>query len=765
MEEKKRTPGINITEHFERNLKAEMEFAVTYKKYKDEHISIREARCLETMFKEYFADIQEGDLFAGRIKYPLLGFGLETTTGGTFYFSKKNRIINILNSLGFDEDFKTKMHEAIEFWRDEEFLDTDSWGEEIALRSKMLQRLPKDVLAATSNPIASMGGRLAGSFINYEKLMKIGLSGLLEEVTDYRNKCKDNKLYEGMLIALQTLKDVCKRYSVQAQKQAETVKDVALKIELLEMAKTLERITAAKPSTLREGIQLMWIYTLAAEVVNYGRMDIYLGDLYVSDLERGILTETKALELLQSLWRLIVSRKTSAEESNEFNGRVVIGGTGRPNETNADKFCILAMEASRTVIEPEPQLTLRFYSGMNPVLMKKALDVIGEGRVYPMLYNDDINTPAVQRAFNSTFCEAEQYVPLGCGEYVLDHISIGSPNCSLNMLKALEVALHNGREALSHEVFSLQTGEVESFDTFEKLYAAYAKQVEYHVEMLARRHAIEYEVESEMASCLFVSMLYDDCLSRGKSVVGGGARYKGGIIESFGMVNAADSLTAIKEIVYDRKLMSLTELVKILDANFEGYKDVQQLCLSAPKFGNDLAAADNMLKKVSDHVCKANMDQAARLGLDYFLVVNINNQMNVTLGKVTAASAEGRLYEAPLANGNTPTAGMDRNGITAFLNSLAKIGAEGHAGYSQNMKFSKQMFNKEREKFEVLLDTYFKKGGAQAMITAVNRGDLENAMKEQEKYGNLIIRVGGFSARFTELTRDVQIDVLNRTLY
>ncbi len=146
---------------------------------------------------------------------------------------------------------------------------------------------------------------------------------------------------------------------------------------------------------------------------------------------------------MQSLWQLIADRKTV------FNGRVFIGGRGRPDEASADRFALLAMEATRTVIEIEPQLTLRFYEGMNPALMSKALDMLGDGRTFPMLFNDDVNIPAVQNAFGVPLEDAEQYLPYGCGEYCLDHLSFGSPNCSLNLLKALESVLHHGVDVLT----------------------------------------------------------------------------------------------------------------------------------------------------------------------------------------------------------------------------------------------------------------------------------------------------------------------------
>ncbi|MEZ0536467.1 pyruvate formate lyase family protein [Caldicellulosiruptoraceae bacterium PP1] len=747
----------------------ELSFTEVYKKYKNEHQAIREIMCLKEQFKYYFDNIQKGDLFAGRVRYPLVGFGLETTTGGSLFYCKKNAILKKLDISNVTNEYKNKVLDMITFWEEEAFIDHEVSLGDKPKYGKMIKRLPKEILDATSNYIADMGGRLAGTNINFGKLLKKGIPGLYEEVLYYKeqkeNKNEDSSLYKAMLMSLDIIKEVMLRYAEQALEMSENEKDENIKNELINISKILNKLANSKPETLREALQLVWIYAMAAQTVNFGRMDVYLGDFYVNDLNRKIITQEQALKYLQEFWKMIVARRIAAHEPGDFNGRIIIGGKGRSNEENADKFALLAMEASRTVIETEPQLSLRFYEGMNPDLMKKALDVIGEGRIYPMLYNDDVNIPAVSKAFGIDEKDAEQYLPYGCGEYNIDYKAIGSPNCSLNLLKALEVALHNGKDPLTGNIIGLQTGDINQFDTFEKLYDSYKKQVEFYIEMLAKRHKIEYEVEAKNAAFVLVSLLYDNCLEKGKSVVEGGAKYTGGIIESFGLVNTGDSLAAIKKLVYEEKKITLEQLVEALDNNFEGFDDIRKMCLETPKYGNDDDYVDFIVKDVSNHMCEHAKKQAKKINFDYFLVVNINNYYNVRLGNLTSASADGRKKGEPLANGNNPTAGRDKNGITAFLNSLTKINSDNHAGYVQNMKFSKTLFNEQRPKVEALLKTYFKKGGTQAMITVVNKGDLENAMKEPEKYQNLIVRVGGFSARFVELPKDVQIDVLNRTLY
>jgi pyruvate-formate lyase len=709
----------------------ELAFTHVYQAHLHDDPALREAHCLRVMMPALFDPPQAGDLFVGRMHYPDVGFGLEDASGGPIYFCHADRIAKKIDAL--DATQRAQVQAMLDFWRDEATID-----------GHLIRALPPETLKATSNHIAEMGGRLAGTLLDFEKLVKLGLPGLRDEIAQARAAQGDLALFTAMEMALDLLVEVIENYAAQTSGEMQAV---------------LRNIALRKPATFREAAQLAWLYALISGTVNYGRMDVYLGDFYAGDIDSQRMTEAEALALTQSLWQLMADRKII------FNGRVYLGGRGRPNESNADRFAIVAMEATRTVIEVEPQLTLRFYEGMNPALMQKALDVIGEGCTFPMLYNDDINVPAVQHGFRASRADAEQYLPFGCGEYCLDHISVGSPNCSLNMLKAVEAVLHEGRDMQTGAIIGIDCPPPAAYATFDDLWHAYSRQIEYSVEKLAERHRLEVDTEAEQAAFLFCSMLYDDCIARGKSLLAGGARVRGGLIETYGMVNAADSLTAIKTLVFDRRVLTMERLVAALDADFVGYEREQRLMRLAPKFGNDLPEADDMLCRVSSHVACHTMQQAQRVGLDYFLIVNINNWMNVALGWQTIASAEGRRAGKPLANGNTPTAGNDTQGVTAFLNSLVKPDAMIHAGYTQNMKFSKAMFRDDLPKVSALLDTYFDAGGAQAMITVVGRGDLENALKEPDKYRNLIVRVGGFSARFVELAPDVQQDLLARTLY
>lgn len=734
----------------------EKKFTAAYLQYRDAHIAIREAKCLEQMYPDIFGDIQSGDKFAGRIKMGLIGFSPEP--GGLGYYCDARAIHRILAENEYQDAFRAEMEEILTFWEKErtQVKVREAYPPEIA------EALPSDDWSGSPLAAAPLY-RMAGSYLDYGKLLEHGITGLKEMIWERKKAAgergEETELFGAMEMALTLLSKCCMHYHKQAVLMVETEKEPAQKAELEELAGSLKNIAANKPETLREAMQLMWIYALISGTINYGRMDVLFGDYLARDLEEKRLTPEQAQELFNGLWQLIADRRTT------WNGRVILGGRGRKNEKNADEAALLAIEASRVVREAEPQLTLRIYEGMDSRLMEKALETIGEGRTYPMLYNDDVNIPAVSNAFRISPEEAEDYVPFGCGEYVINHKSFGSPNGVINLLKVLEITLHNGRDGMTGKEAGIQTGSFADFQSFEELWEAYTKQVQYFVDALAMQEELEYRVMGETAPCLYLSMLYDDCMERGKGIFAGGIKYLGGTVETYGNINTADSLTAIKETVYDKKLLTPAGLLTALDADFEGFDKEKRLLESVPKYGNDDSKADDMAMKVHEHICSTVRNEIDRVKLHSYLVVIINNSANTTMGQWTAASADGRKKGMHMANANNPWGGNDKKGLTAMLNSLVKLRPGLHAGAVQNMKFSPELFQNDGIMVKSVLKTYFENGGTQAMISVVSKNDLEQAMIHPEKYANLFVRVGGFSARFVELEKAVQREIVSRTLY
>jgi pyruvate-formate lyase len=750
----------------ETDFSREIHFTETYKHYKDAPIAIREAMCLKAQYPAFFTEIRGSDLIAGRMNWGLVGFSPHNgpPLSGYAYYCFDQKIIAALEKGNVPIAQRDAVMDLLHFWKKE----TTQRKVEAEFTERMVPVLYRDEIDTLPFNYKPMIGipiyRMAGVFVDYEKLLRLGIPGLLQEVRARREEAKrsggDEALFEGLAISLEVLADCCRFYHQQAVQLAAGEPDPQRKGELSALADVLLKISCEKPETFHEALQLAWLYTQICGTLELGRMDVYLGDFYVQDLDKGRITEAQALALMRSLWKII------NDEYREVDGRVIIGGKGRPNEANADRFALLALETTRTYGKAIlPQLTLRFYEGMNPEIMKTALALIGEGHTYPLLYNDDVLIDSVQNAACVSTQEAEQYVPLGCGELVLDHRGYGTPSGALNVLKALEVALHNGLDPVTGQRMGPQTGEFKDFQSFDQLYAAYKLQLRNIIEILADHEELEYVISGREAPFLYLTLLYDDCLERGKAIFSGGIRYLGGTLECYGNVNAADSLTAIKELVYEKKQISPERLLAALENNFAGFEDERRLMLDSPKYGNDDPAADQMMVDLHAFICNTIRDQKQRTHLDWYLAVLINNSQNTTLGRWVGATPDGRKAGASMANANTPAGGSDKKGVTALVNSIVKPATNIHAGSVQNMRFGRDLIVHQPEKFEAILSTYFRKGGSQAMITVINRGDLEKALVEPEKYKDLFVRVGGFSARFVDLPKDVQVDILSRTTY
>lgn len=716
----------------------------------------REVRCLQALYPGLFRRPVADDLILGRVDALPIGFGCVTSVGGVGHYCNFSKLAQLRETLETDA-LRERVNALEHFWREH---DTRS----IYFR----QALTDDTLGkfVDVNFPAIATARLSGMYLDYPQLMALGIGGLLQRIEQQRQQAQNGgddaaiQLYQSFHDVLGILQQVIDRHIEMVAEERVNCTDPVRRNHLLLLMGELAAIRQDKPTTFLQGIELSWLYSLCAGVVNYGRMDDYLGDLLVADLQAGRLTERQAIDYIRSHYRLIEARKTTV------NGRVVVGGKGRRNPENADVYCRLAIQAVEENGDTEPQFTLRIYQGMDSAIWQQALAVIGTGLTYPILYNDDVNIPAVMNAMQVTQSEAEQYVPFGCGEFVLAGRSVGTPNTCINLLKILNISLSGGIDFWDNKEKSGGVALVppEQITCFDDVLSNYQRLLDYYTDITAQAQALSYRVMNEQVGFLFTSILTADCVARGKALLDGGVRYLGGTNETYGNINAADSLAAIKQVIFTEKRYRYTTLIAALKADFQGYDDLKRALIAATKFGNDDNAADDLAVMMHRYVCNGVRNAAKRVGLDSYLVVIINNQVNTEWGRATSASADGRHKGIYMSNANNPQSGADKNGPTAMLNSLLKLEAKYHAGSVQNIKFSKGLFNSRRPLVEALMHSYFERGGPQLMVSVVGKGELEAAYHNPENYPNLIVRVGGFSARFVNLDRDVQQEILNRTL-
>ena len=710
---------------------------------------IREVECLKVLYPTLFRKITNQDLIAGRTDFLPIGFGCVTSLGGVGHYCvfKKLRAFQ----LQLDETERKRVDALYDYWLDhdlktqfnKEVLTEDTLGMFIDCEYPMI---------ATA--------RLSGMMLDYPKLLDKGIGGLRSDLLEKLKEQPDNNFYKAGIQCLDIFVDCASHLQQDAREQMASADEKRQK-ELERICQALENIKEKKPGTFHEAMQLFWLFALLAGVINYGRLDDYLGPYLVADLKSGRLTDEEAYRYIHSLWTMIENRRTTV------NGRIIVGGKGRKHTKEADVFLHIAMKVAKNCRYVEPQFTLRFDKETSEEIWDEALDALGAGATYPTLYNDDVNVPAVMYGMRVDEKTAEQYVPFGCTEFVIQGQSTGTPNICINLLKLLTIYMNDGIDPIDGKRKSgpVSLKKLEEYQTFEEFYDGYKALLDYYLDLSVKAQYHSYEVMNQHVSFLFTSLLTDDCIARGKALLDGGVRYLGGTNETYGNINTSDSLWVIRDLVFNQKKYTLRQLNDAMLANFNGYEALRKDCLNCDKYGNDLETADTMANDLYEFVAKGVRDRGIAIGMQYFLIVISNNQLNTEWGNRTAASPDGRLSCMYMNPANNPQGGANKSGPTAMLNSLAKFDAKYHGGSVQNIKFSPSMFNENRAVIKSLFKTYFAKGGCHLMVTVVDKGVLEDAVEHPENYPDLIVRVSGFSAVFVDLSPNIQQELLSRVLY
>ena len=697
---------------------------------------IREVECLKVLYPTLFRKITNQDLIAGRTDFLPIGFGCVTSLGGVGHYCvfKKLRAFQ----LQLDETERKRVDALYDYWLDhdlktqfnKEVLTEDTLGMFIDCEYPMI---------ATA--------RLSGMMLDYPKLLDKGIGGLRSDLLEKLKEQPDNNFYKAGIQCLDIFVDCASHLQQDAREQMASA-NMKRQKELERICQALENIKEKKPGTFHEAMQLFWLFALLAGVINYGRLDDYLGPYLVADLKSGRLT-------------VIENRRTTV------NGRIIVGGKGRKHPKEADVFLHIAMKVAKNCRYVEPQFTLRFDKETSEEIWDEALDALGAGATYPTLYNDDVNVPAVMYGMRVDEKTAEQYVPFGCTEFVIQGQSTGTPNICINLLKLLTIYMNDGIDPIDGKRKSgpVSLKKLEEYQTFEEFYDGYKALLDYYLDLSVKAQYHSYEVMNQHVSFLFTSLLTDDCIARGKALLDGGVRYLGGTNETYGNINTSDSLWVIRDLVFNQKKYTLRQLNDAMLANFNGYEALRKDCLNCDKYGNDLETADTMANDLYEFVAKGVRNRGIAIGMQYFLIVISNNQLNTEWGNRTAASPDGRLSCMYMNPANNPQGGANKSGPTAMLNSLAKFDAKYHGGSVQNIKFSPSMFNENRAVIKSLFKTYFAKGGCHLMVTVVDKGVLEDAVEHPENYPDLIVRVSGFSAVFVDLSPNIQQELLSRVLY
>lgn len=618
---------------------------------------------------------------------------------------------------------------------------------------------------------------------NHEKAIQRGFLGVLKEVQEelQNTPIKDEESYRkanflrGLEIVLKAGIQYAKRYAALAGELALRMNGQRQK-ELERLAGMCEWVPANPARNFYEAIQsscflhiLMHLESRAQE--SPGRMDQYLYPYYARDIAEGILTKEEALEILEcfrvklSTLRLFNTSLLNEVLSGEAQyHNITLGGQTSEGEDATNELSTLFLEAALRTRTPHPTLSIRWHDKLSEDFALQGLELVKRGLGYPAFFNDNSSIPwLLERGVSLE--AARNYCLSGCVQHTIPGETSPLEAFFFNLPKCLELALYNGMDPLTGRQVGPETGNFSSFETFDTLISAFKTQVKYFSEQGSMIINKQRVARVDIAPTTLSSAFIDDCIQRGKSCLGDGARYVVIGQVGVGMIDVADSLAAMKKVVFEEKFVSKPELLEALAANFEGKEGLRKRLLKAPKFGNDDDYVDTIAAELYDWWQKMVSELEAPYGLKY-IPTPYSISLHGAFGKRVGALPSGRLARVPLADGSvSPSPGADARGPTAVLNSAGKIHQIPLFGTLLNMKFhpSALKTREDLKKLLALIKTYFGYEGKHVQFNVVDSKTLREAQTRPELHRNLIVRVAGYSALFTELNRSIQDEIISRT--
>jgi pyruvate formate-lyase/glycerol dehydratase family glycyl radical enzyme len=623
---------------------------------------------------------------------------------------------------------------------------------------------------------------LEKGFSWYEARVKEQLSTL--DITDPKQMGKEH-FYKGLLIVIEAVKNFAAKYADKARDQASKEKDPKRKKELFEISEVLDRVPYYGARSFREAIQAVWFVHMLfhiegnGPVYTIGRFDYYMYPYYKADLDKGLLIKEDAQELIECLFLKIsgILRLTDALSSQVAPGYVQhqtisIGGVDNKGKDASNELSYLVLEAARSVRTIQPDIVLLCHPRETPYDLKmKGAELVALGLGLPKFVNTETIKKELMR-MGYSLEEAEVGWIKGCTEpYGPGYKQFGhSSSSKLNLPIALEAVLFNGRkrtpnQLMSAELVGIETGDCRQFKTFDEFMAAFKTQVAQQIRDAHIAGSYLYVVHMRYFPVLLQSLLTERCIERGQWANAGGAEIPTGpgIPSAGGIGTAADSLAAIKKLVYEEKKITMRDLVQAIEANFEGYETLRQKLINdAPKFGNDIDYVDSLAKEIWTFANSEVSKYITPLG-NKNMPANCVTVGHIPAGRATWATPDGRKAGEVLSNQVGPTSQRDVNGPLAHIKSVTKLGLDSQFGTVHNMYLEGINSREQVRKMIDLIDLYFSYGGHHLQINCQDRRVFIDAQKHPEKYPTLLVRVAGYIANFIELPKSVQDEIIART--
>jgi formate C-acetyltransferase len=649
---------------------------------------------------------------------------------------------------------------------------------------------PESVKTAERNSLISSAVKNEGigQFLpDYEIVLTKGIQGIIEDLEDAKENADTQKgdylqrmlFYDAVLISCKAVLAYAKRFAELAASMAEKEEDATRKAELKHIASVCQIMPANPATSFPEALQSFWFMHILMYVeaggtgITMGRFDQYMYPYYKRDINSGQLTPESAKDWLRNLWFNLNQTLTFYPEKtaqiwagNPFAQQPELGGVKTDGTDATNELSDLILEVESEVSLQQPDLAIIYHQKMKDSFLTKACKLLPLGGK-PKFFNQELSIMHLLGK-GATLEEAKQNGAfVGCVEANLAGMSWGPNNCGfVSLAKGLELALNNGVCPLTGEQVGPKTGSSEEFTSFEEFKEAVKEQVANGVKQhMILNHAIEIS-HRELVPLHLESVMVKGCVEKGKDLTAGGAHLNKPAIEGVGLANLADSLMAIKKFVYDEITISMKDLVNALKTNFEGQESLRKKLINdAPKYGNDIDEVDYLAREMAQFFCKEAGKYTSPRGVTYCGgLYSVSSHGGLGLG--VGATPDGRKEGEPLADGLSPSQGACKNGPTAVINSVCKLDhASAYNGTLLNMKFPTECMQSDIKlrAFVNMLKTFMSLGGYHAQFNVVDTKTLRDAQENPEKYPELLVRVAAYVALFTQLPKNLQDDVIERS--
>lgn len=671
------------------------------------------------------------------------------------------------------EDVKEFKEIIYPYWQDRSLEDVikENYGEEINAIAKVVKINQKDHAQGHICP-------------DTKTWLELGPKGLMTKAYEKLKNCDENQkeFYECTIIVLEGVCHFMMRYHDYILTMLESLEDDNKK-SLQRVADICANLASRPAQSFHEAVQSLWFLFVVlhmesnASSFSPGRMDQYLYPYYQKDIEKGIISKQEALEILECLWlkfnQIVYLR--NQHSAKYFAGfpigfNIAIGGIDENGCDIYNELSLLLLKAQYHLGLPQPNLSVRLNKNSSHELIQEAIKVVAKGSGMPQFFNDEAIVNSMIKDLGIEEKDARNYAIVGCVELTTHGNNLGwSDAAMLNLNKALELTMNHGKCLLTNEPIGLDLGSIETYESFEDLENAFQKQIDYFIEKMMKAEIVVEKAHQDCLPTAFLSTVIDSCLEKGVDVTRGGAKYNLSGIQMIQIANLADSLAAIKELVYDEKMITRHELLEALQADFKGYEIIQTMLLNkVPKYGNDVKWVDELGAKWAGYFRERMKDYTNyRGGLYHTGMYTVS--AHVPMGENVGASPDGRNALTPLADGGmSPVYGRDMAGPTAVLKSVSRMkDSYTTNGGLLNMKFLPEFFKTETGmmKFENFLRAFVDLKIPHIQFNVVRREDLLDAKLHPEQHRSLTIRVAGYTAYFVELAGKLQDEIIERTAY